>query len=406
MALRTVGEFKESIAGILTGTDLDDVTNLNIALERAARTLVQRAKMPEATARLAFNLYNGVIDYPSDQAMFGTQIIDMRPQGISRVPTDFPYKDTLVRFDRTKRYSPNGHTLTFEYNNGVPIMRAVSPYPTQRIIIDPMSTTTGWAVGGNASALAVDSTAFYQSPAALRFNLGVSSSQGYIEKTLTTAIDLTAYQGVGVGFLAVELPSATHITSIGMRLGSSNANYYDVSNTQGFLGAWIAGKYLLIAFDLALATTIGTPIITKMSYVRVYVNTDSTVMPNMRVGGLWISLPSPTEIIYQTAGFFISSATGLLSQKITTDNDFITLNDAGYLLYEHEGAMAVVMQAGGTLASGIGASLSGKLNGARTRTGAVIELGLYDLYRADNPSQALESYDNYYYDGSGEPLGR
>lgn len=396
MSLRTVGQYKDSIAGILTGTNLDDITNLNGALERGARITMQKANMPEATARTSFMLYNGVVDYPSDQAMFGTKIIDIRPQGMARIITDYPYKDVIVRFDRTKKYSWNGHKLTFEYNLGQPIMRVVSPYPTQKIELDPMSATTGWTAGGSATNFAADTTVYWEQPAALRFNLAALGSQGYIEKTLTQGIDLTAYQGVGVAFLAVNLPSASAITSIGLRLGSSSSAYYDVSNTTGFLGAWVAGKYLLIALDLSLATTTGSPVITAVKYLRVYVNYNGTALTNVRLGGLWISLPQPTEVIYQTAAIFLNATTGLLSQTISSDNDQIILNDAAYTLYEHEGALAVLMQAGGTLASGVAQSLSAKLNGARARNGQIIELGLYDLYRADNPSQALESYDNWY----------
>ncbi len=401
MALRTIDSLKNSIAGILTGTDLDDVTNLYGALERAARVLMQRAKMPEAVGLTSLNLYDGVIDYPSDQAMFGTEVIDIRPQGISRTSDDFPYKDTLVRFDRTKNYNPNGHKVTFEYQLGVPVMRVVSPYPTAKIVIDSMSATTGWSTGGNASGLTTDTTVFYQQPAALRFNLAAAGSQGFISKTLTQPLDLTDYQGVGVGFLAVSLPSSTAITSIGMRIGSDASNYYDVSNTTGFIGAWVTGNYLLIALDLALATKTGSPVITAMDYVRVYVNYDGTALTNVRLGGLWISLPQPSEVIYQTAAIFINSTTGLLSQTISSDNDKLVLNDAAYVLYEHEAAIAIVQQNGGSLSSGIAASLAGELNGARTRTGAIITLGLYDLYRADNPAQGLKSYDNWYDDGSG-----
>lgn len=395
----TVAEYKDSLTGMLTGTNLNDVTNLNGALERAARITLQQAKIPEAVDRTSFMLYDGVTDYPGDLDMFGTSIIDMRPQGVARVPTDYTYKDTMQNFDRNKGFTTNGHTVAFEYDRGEPIMRVTSPYSSPRIIIDPMNATTGWVAGGSATNLTTDSTVFYQAPAALRFNLAAAGSQGYIEKTLTNGFDLTAYKGVGVGFLAVDLPSATDITSVGFHLGSDNANYFDVSNTQGFLGAWVAGTYLLVALDLALATQVGSPALTQMDYVRVYVNYDGGAQTNVRLGGLWISLPSPTEVIYQTAGIFKNSVTGLLSRRISSDNDYIILNDAAYTLYEHEGALAVLGQNGGSTGSGLAASISQKLYGARTRTGSVIQLGLYDLYREENPAQELKTVDNWYTDG-------
>lgn len=391
--MKTVADLKFSVAGLLTGTNLDNVTNLYGAIERAARVLIQKADIPEASGRTPYMLYNGVYDYPAPAYIFGGSLTDLRPQGSSRTPLDEVYRMPIKEFDQTKCFLPNGAQVTFEYSLGMPVMRVSQTRTVERIVIDPMNAMTGWVAGGSASNLATDTTVYYQQPAALRFNLAAAGGQGYIEKTIGN-IDLTSYAGVGVAFIAINLPSTTHITSIGMHLGNDNANYYDVSTTTGFVGAWTAGEYLLIALDLSLATTTGAVDPTKVDYTRIYVNYDGTALTNIRLGAFFISLPSPFELLYQSSAIFL--ANGIVSNTITTDSDQLLIRDAAYTLLEHEAALTIGLQNGGSLSSGITQTINGVLNGARARNGTVITDGLYDLYRGDNPSNNIREVGSWY----------
>ena len=116
-------------------------------------------------------------------------------------------------------YYPSGTYSTFEFHNGVPIIRIVAPYTTQQVIISTMNNLGNWTTVGDATNLSVDSTFFYQAPASLRFNLSASGSSGGIQQTLQRPIDMTSYQGVGVVFLAVEMPTASDIASYTLRIG-------------------------------------------------------------------------------------------------------------------------------------------------------------------------------------------
>lgn len=391
---RTIQNLDDDVAGILQGTNLDNVTNKDGAYERAMRIMSQRAYIPEGSGRQSIMLYDGVTNYPGPASIFGGQLNDIRPQGVTRLPSDYVYKLPIEMFDRTEGRLPNGYQVTFETDPiGNPIMRIAQHKAVARTLIDPMNSVTGWVAGGTATALALDSTVFYQSPAALRFN--VTSGAGYIEKTLANPIDLTALQGVGVGFLAIYCPDVTKLTSIELRIGSDSANYYTITQTQGFLGMWQSGEYLLVAFDLAQATKVLTPVITSMKYLRFTSNVTGTIT-NMRMGGFFISLPSPHEILFKSAAIFLSN--GQLSSTIQTPNDTIILGDAAYLIFQHECAMAIALQNGGTYANGTISTINTILFGTRTRTGQVVELGLYDQYRADNPNEQLKSTANWYDD--------
>lgn len=396
MAFKTVFDLKDSVAGILSGLDLSNVDNLNGALERAARVVVAKANVPEASSIQNIVLYSGVTDYACDPSIFGTMITDIKPQGISRSPIDYVYKTPPDQFDRTKSWLPNGTMATFEYFDGSPIIRIVSTDVIQKINIDQMNDTSGWTTAGSASNLTQDTAVFYQQPASLRFTL-TGSSSGTLTKTLTNSLNMSSYEDVGIAFLAIRIPDgaiASNLTSISLKLGSSSLNYDSVSNTTGFIGAWTAGNWLLVSFDFSGAIGMGTPNWSTINYVQVTLVHAGT-FTNFRVGGLWISLPSPSQILFQSAAIFLASGSNL-SQIITTDNDSVILSDPAYSIYEYESAIAILQQTGGNASSATMATLNQVLHGVRAKNGTMIEAGLYDIYNGQNPSEALRSVGNYY----------
>lgn len=269
---RTVSDLRENVSAILTGADLDLVNNLYGAFERAAGVMVQKADVPETMVRQSLMLYNGVTDYAPTENMFGAALIDLRPQGIEPSTGHNVKKTFIVEFDGAPNRVPSGYLVSFEYRKGDPIMRIAQGRTTPRVVLDPMTDTTGWSVAGDANTLLLDTTVYYHQPAALRFNLAAGGTQGTLEKTLDNPLDLSSYEGVGVIFLAAYFPDASVISSVTMRLGSDSANYYEVTVTEGFLGALYSNDYQLIAFNLANATTVGSPDITAIQYVDVITN--------------------------------------------------------------------------------------------------------------------------------------
>ncbi len=391
MAQKTVANLNDSVSGILQGLNLNNVKNLFIAYERTARQLAQNLSLPTARGRNNITLYDGVIDYVCPTDMFGTNIIDLAPQGVTRHANDFVYKKPSMQFDRQKDYLWNGTQVTFDSLNGVDILRIVSTYPTKKIVVDPMTDNFGWTVAGSASSLTLDQNIFYQESASLRFNL-TGASTGTLTKSIS-AIDFTNYVGSGVGFLAARTPSATSLTSITLRLGNDASNYYEVTATNAFLGAFSTGDWILIPFDFATATTVGSPTTTALDNTQVRVN-HSASMTSFYVGGLWVSLPSPSTLIYETASIFKNPITSVVSPNINNENDILLLSDSAYAIYEQESAKAIAKQQGGRLASqGVIQNINEDLYG---EPGNPNKPGLYAQYRADNPTQKISEISNWY----------
>lgn len=391
--LHTVANLKDSVAGILSGVDLSNVDDLNGCLERAASTLVQKADIPEASGIQNITLYAGVFDYLCDTRIFGTAINDIRPQGITRNPQDFVVKTDQETFDRTKgMYYPSGTMSTFQYQNGVPIIRILAPFPVQQVIIDQMTDTTGWTASGTATNPTQDITSFYHSPASLRFTMTVGT--GILTKTLSSPLSMASYENVGVAFLAIEIPpgaDATDLTSIALKLGSDSSNYDSVTETEGFLGAWVSGQFLLVAFDFSAATSTGTPDWANIEYVQVSLAVGDT-LTNFRVGGLWMSLPSQAQILYQSSALFVATGSTTTSQRITANTDTIILTDAAYNIYLQESALAVLQNTGASASDASSVKINRNLDGNRD-TG---EIGLYARYRGDNPSQEIRTTGSWY----------
>lgn len=387
MAYKTVSNLRDSVGGMLQGLNLNNVTNLYTAFERTARQVCIKLDIPEATLRSNLTLYDGVVDYLAPTDMFASAIVDIRPQGQERWYGDKVQKQPLAEFDQEKGWI-TGTKATVEYDKGTGLLRVVSLVPTARIELDSMTETTGWTAAGSAASLVADSTVFWQSPSSLRFTL-TGASTGTLTKSISS-VDLTDYLNVGVGFLAFRTPSGSDLTSIELRIGSDSTNYYSVIVTTGFIKSFTSGDWMLASFDLSTATTIGSPTITAIDYVQIRIVHGAT-LTNFYVGDLWISLPSPSTLIYQTSAIFLPTSATTPINTITANTDQILLNDSAFAIYEIECAKTIAEQQGGILASPL-------IQGFKADLGGVVGRppGLIDMYRADNPSQELRTVGSYY----------
>jgi hypothetical protein len=195
-----------------------------------------------------------------------------------------------------------------------------------------------------------------------------------------------------VAFLAVRIPNTTAITSLELRVGNDASNYWSITQTQGFLGAWKTGEWTLLAFDLSTATTVGTVTTTAIDYIQILVNYDGTAITNFYTGYLWISLPSPWELIYGTAAIF-KAIGSTPSQTISLDTDEVILNDAAWSIFEYQASKVVALQMGGKLSDPVIAMINEVLYG---RPNDPRNIGLLTMYRADNPSQEIRLVGNWY----------
>jgi hypothetical protein len=374
---KTVGELKDGVGGILSGLNLTrNVTNLPGAIKRAVRIMLSKIYIPEAVGYMDVNLYSGVYEYPSPETLFGGSLIDLRPQGISRSESDVVARQGIQVFDQTKATLENGYRVAFEHRKGTNIMRVDQDVATSRVELDTMQDDD-WTLSGSASGLAIDQTVFYESPASLRF-LATGASSAVMTKAIDEQ-DLSDYEDVGVVFVAIRTPSATNLTSVTLKIGSSASAYNNVSVTEGFLGAWKADQWTLLAFDFSTASQTGTPDWSAIDYAELTFAHGAT-LTNLRVGAMFIALPSPHELIYKSTAIF--SVDGELTNETTDDTDEIVLDDSAYNILEHQVAQCVAIQkAKGGRSSSAVQTLNDTLSNPAE--------GLYPLYKGSNPDEKV-----------------
>ena len=390
LAFKTISNLTDSVAAILAGLDMSNVPDLNGTYERAFSNMLTRCYVPEAFNTENIMLYAGVFDYPISQNIYEADLVDIRPQGVSRPIWDFTVKTNQANFDRTKGYYWNGTRATFQYQNGLPTIRIVSQGTTPQVILDSMNSTDGWTAAGTASGLAQDNSSYWQSPASLRFN--VTTGTGTLTKTINSA-DISSYEGVGVAFLAVYIPDSDNLTSLSLKLGSSASDYYSVTATTGFVGAWTSNNWLLVPFDFANASTTGTPDWENADYCEVSIITGAT-QTNFHVGQLFISQPVPHQILYQAPTIYLASGATTPTSTITANTDQVLLNTSPYNIYLYECALAVLENMSGAKGDSMYERISGRL-GVDTRTGDIVG-GLYKPYMANNPSEQIRQFNTYY----------
>lgn len=205
-------------------------------------------------------------------------------------------------------------------------------------------------------------------------------------------IDLTEYEGVGVVFLPTWMPDKDAITGITMRVGSDSSNYVQLTVTEGFTGPFVSREWFLAAFDLASTSlvTVGTPDFSAIDYVRVTFAYDGAQQNNVRIDDIWVSLPSPHEVLFYSPAVFVDGSEAAAAQ-IVSDNDTILFRDASYNIYVQEAAREVAKNQGGNMSSSLIASIDLVLEGNGDK-----KLGLYQQFRGDNPSEELRQVGSYY----------
>ena len=213
---------KSELQGILHGTTLNKVDNLNRVIDRAARQLLLDVD-PQETIRMTEldPIYDQVYNYPCPTDLKGVMILDIRPQ-VQRTLRDRYTQTYSQEFDINKQYTlqPN---FNIQWNTGLRTLQIDSPLLNTGIILNECDSLTGngtWS--GTATNLSIDNVNYAAGSGSLTFNLPATASS-YVETTIPTGIDLTAHENQSVMFFWVYLPVAANFTSVSLRWGSDSS---------------------------------------------------------------------------------------------------------------------------------------------------------------------------------------
>ncbi len=378
----SVQDAKNDLTGVLHGTQLNQIQNLDGVFNRAARQLLLDVDPQETKRTLEFTtpIYNSVFDYAIADDVKGNKLIDIRPQ-VRRLPSDIWLQSYNQAFDIAKQNVFSAQDMfTMNFNTGLKTVRINAPYLNNPIIVNQADDTTDngtWAVGGTGSNLTTNNTNFVVGAGSLQFDSTVGSA--YVENSTMTSVNLSSYVNQASLFVWVYMATGSNLTSVELRWGSSSGNYYSLSVTQNQQGNAFVNGWNLCQFDWASASVTGSPDSSAIGYLRVTLVTLGTNTAN-KVNGITNVLGTVLEYEYYSKYLFRDAITGAFQETVTDDSNLINLDTESYnLLFNLVAFFAAQQQ------QGKDSSYDGKL--------------FYEQYQG-----ALQKYKNMYKSETQKPM--
>lgn len=338
---------------MLHGTTTNQITNLDGLIYRAARQVLLDVD-PQETIRITqFTnpIYTNVYDYALPSDLKGNKVIDIRPQ-VNRLSRDVYNQDYSQQFDLAKQNLYNGQNqFNINFNTSVKTIRIDAPFLTPPTLVNQAESITGngtWAVDGvGATSLTVDNVNFVSGAGSLKFNLAAGQVTGYIQNSTFSAVDLSTLVNQGTLFVYVYLPTASSVTSVNLRWGSSSSNYYSQSATTNQQGNAFVNGWNLLAFAWNGSTTTGTPVSTAINYLRVTYTYDGTLQTGVHLNNVTASLGSILELVYYSKFLFRDGSSGAYQETVTADSNLVNLDTESYnLLFSQVAYLCAQQQQG------------------------------------------------------------
>ncbi len=346
---------KQDLTGIIHGTTLNKVQNLDGLINRSARQLLLDIDPLETQriAQFATPIFQGTQTYPLNADVKGNKIIDIRPQ-INRFPGESFNQDYSKQFNQNILNSLVDQ-FNIQWNTGVRVILVNAPLFNSGVVVNGASGTTlngTWTAGGNASNLTTNPLNFVFGSGSLQFDLaaGAPGSTGYLENSTMSPVDLQTFLNFATWFLWTFLPQASVFSSVELRFGSSSGNYYHVSTTVTQALTAFQNGWNLLAYLWSNAAVVGSPNPAAIDYLRVTWTYDGTAQTGVLLNDITSRLGQIMEYVYYSQYLFRSIG-GVFQETVLDDSDLINLNVDSYNLLLNQLAYLTAQQLQGIDAS-------------------------------------------------------
>ncbi len=336
------------LEAVLHGTTLNTIRNLNGLYYRAAGKLLEDVD-PQETKRIVETqgpIFTGVFDYPLPVDTKGNKVIDIRPQ-VNRLPQQVWVQSYNQAFDLSKILS-NQNQFTLNFNTGIKTVRISTPLglPPPVLMNDAstLSANGTWSTGGGATNLAVDNQNYVINGGALVFDLSAGPTSGYVENSTMDSVNIETALNQATQFLYTFLPSATAVTGVELRFGSSSSDYYVLSTSVTQQNTVFQVGWNLLGYAWANMTVVGSPDPSDITYLRVTWAYDGSLQTAVRLNAITSNLGNVLEMEYYSKYLFRSASTGAFQEKPLLSSDLINLDTESYNLYFNLVAYYAVQQ--------------------------------------------------------------
>lgn len=337
---------KQDLVGVIHGTTLSKVQNLDGIINRSARQLLEDID-PQETQRItqfATPIFEGVYSYYLAPDVKGNKVIDVRPQ-VNRIANQIYNQDYSQQFDLSKTLSL-GNQFHIQWNTGVRTILVNSPLLASGVVVNYASSTTDngtWTAGGDATDLENANVNWIAGGGSLKFNLSGAGTTGYLENSTMQSVNLTDFLNQSHWFLYTSLPS-TGFSNINLRFGSSSSDYYTVNATVTQANTAFELGWNQISYDWNNLTEVGTPDPSDITYIRVTWTYDGDPQTGVYLNDISCLAGQIMEYVYYSKYLFRDAITGVFQETVTDDSNLINLDTDSYNLLFNKVAYYVAQQ--------------------------------------------------------------
>lgn len=339
-------DLKNDVVGILHGTTANQIQNFDGVINRAAREVLLDVDPQETKRTVEFvaPIFNTVFDYPLAGDVKGNKIIDLFPQ-VQRLPQDIWLQSYNQAFDVSKQnIFSMANMFTINFDSSIKTIRINAPYLNPPVIVSQIDNITNngtWSAGGTASNLSTNNTNFAQGAGSLQFD--VTTGAAYIENSTIQAIDLSAYLNQASFFNWAYIPTASNLTSINLRIGSSASDYYTLTVTQTQQATAFVNGWNLEQYPWASMSVTGSPDSSAITYARLTMNVTAS-MAACKFNGLNSILGTILQYEYYSKYLFRNASTGTYQETVLDNADLINLDTESFNLLTYKTAELSVQQ--------------------------------------------------------------
>ena len=255
----TIGQVKTILDRKLVGASIDEIEGITdyTLFKEAASNLLNEINPAETVRHTQISVFGTVYDYapPVDTK----EIVDIRPQS-QRSVVDNPTRRYSEDFDINKNYN----NFTLEWRDASKVLRYSKNIGNTTGIHTMESLTANGTWDGTAANLAVSTFNPYKGSGSISADFDTGE---YIENDDMTKIDLSDHRLLSTIFLSIYLPTASSLTSISLRFGSSTTAYWTQTASAPQFGSFHNG-WNLVPFSWITATETGTVDEDNMDYIR------------------------------------------------------------------------------------------------------------------------------------------
>lgn len=354
--------------------DIDETLNM------AARMVLDEVDLRSTKRRttLSPNLFTDVHQYAAPSDLKGQKIISVAPQVNRERASEVAF---VLPDEFYRRLDPRA--VAVDDRDAVrKILANFQASPRDATVLDSMDSATGWSATGDATAVSAEATDAVVGAGAVEFNIGAGGTTAAgIEKSTLPSTDISAALDASV-FVWAYIVSTTNVTGFTLRLGSDSSNYLAKSVTAPHDYTAFQNGWNLLRFDLASASTTGSPVTTAVTYARVFMDkaTGKINETGYRFDHLVLRRGAVYPVVYYSK-YAWRTAAGAWLENATADTDVLNADTDEFELFVAKG----IELAAGEIDE---EELERKWNKRF--------VGLASNYLADNPSEALLLTSTYY----------